>query len=146
MHWWWLIIATGLAFGEIILPGIFLLWLAIAAAITAFLSWLIPGLNAAVAIQLVIFAIFSVIAIYVGRGVIRRNPSQSSDPQLNNRTARLIGEIATVIESNGHGQGRIIIGDGSWPAEGQNLTVGSVVKIVSVNGTILQVEPVQEKG
>ncbi|WP_435593901.1 NfeD family protein, partial [Sphingobium phenoxybenzoativorans] len=33
-HWWWMILAVLLGIGEIIIPGVFLIWVAIAAALT----------------------------------------------------------------------------------------------------------------
>ena len=41
-HWVWLIAATVLAIAELAVPGVFLIWLAAAAAITGFLTLVFP--------------------------------------------------------------------------------------------------------
>ncbi len=142
-HWWWLVIAVGLAIAEIVAPGIFLIWLAAAAGLTGFLTWLMPGATAFVGVQMVIFAVLAFGSVYVGRTIVRRNPTVSSDPMLNNRGARLIGEIGTVVEPITGGTGRVQIGDSPWAASGPDAAAGERVRIMGVEGTRLKVEPVQ---
>jgi membrane protein implicated in regulation of membrane protease activity len=37
-HWWWLVLGLVLAIAEIIVPGVFLIWIGAAAIITGLLS------------------------------------------------------------------------------------------------------------
>lgn len=142
-HWWWLIVATALAIMEIVAPGIFMIWLAAAAGLTGFLIWLLAGLHPAIGLQLVIFAVLAFGSIYIGRTIMRRNPTVSSDPMLNNRAARLIGEIATVVEPIVGGAGRVQVADSPWSATGPDTAVGQKVRVTGVEGTRLKVEPVE---
>ena len=54
----------------------------------------------------------------VGRRHYERNPVPSSDPLLNDRTARLIGQKVTVVEAIENGEGRVRVGDSVWAARG----------------------------
>ena len=144
-HWWWLIVAVGLAIAEILAPGIFLIWLAVAAGITGFLTWLFP-VPASVGFQMVTFAVLALGSVYIGRTLIRRHPSGTSDPVLNNRAGRLIGEVGTVVESIVSGRGRVQIGDSPWPATGPDVSAGERVRVIGVDGTRLKVEPYFHSG
>ena len=44
-HWWWLIAGALLAILEIFLPGIFMIWIAMAAAATGIVLLLLPDLT-----------------------------------------------------------------------------------------------------
>lgn len=142
-HWWWLVAAVVLAIAEIIAPGIFLIWLAAAAGLTGFLVWLFSAVQPSIGVQLVVFAVLAFGSIYLGRMLMRRNPGVSADPLLNNRAARLVGEVATVIEPISGGSGRVQIADSPWPASGADAPAGTKVRIVGVDGTRLRVEPLQ---
>lgn len=137
-HWWWLIFAVMLGIGEIILPGIFLIWIAVAAAATGLLSFLLP---IGPAVQMVIFALLCLLATWAGRRWYADNPVVSSDPLLNDRTARLIGEIVTVVERIENGRGRVRVDDGVWSCRGSDAAVGSRVRIVGADASVLIVEP-----
>jgi membrane protein implicated in regulation of membrane protease activity len=137
-HWWWLIAAVTLGAAEILAPGFFLIWLAAAAAVTGLLT-VILGLHEPV--QFGLFAIAAVAGIYAARRWLRSNPIVSSDPLLNDRIARLIGEIVIVTEAIEAGHGRVRVADGMWSARGPDSAVGTKVRIVGAEGTTLIVEP-----
>lgn len=136
--WWWLTLALLLGIAEIVVPGFFLIWLAAAAAFVAVATFLF-GLS--IPLQAVAFAVAAVTAVYAGRTVLKRNPGVSSDPHLNDRTARLIGETVLVVEAIAGGSGRVKVGDGIWTAAGPDALAGARVRIVGAKGTILLVEP-----
>jgi membrane protein implicated in regulation of membrane protease activity len=138
-QWLWLIGATLLAIAELIVPGLFLIWIAAAAAATAVAAMLgIP-----VAFQFALFALFSIGAVHSGRRLYARNPVESSDPLLNDRTARLIGRTVTVVSPIEHGEGRVRVGDSIWPCRGPDASEGSHVRIVGTESNCLRVEPIQ---
>jgi membrane protein implicated in regulation of membrane protease activity len=137
-HWWWLIAAVVLGGAEILAPGFFLIWLAAAALLTGLLT-MILGLP--LSAQLGLFAIAAVAGIYAARRWLRSNPIVSSDPLLNDRVARLIGEIVIVTEAIEAGRGRVRVADGMWSARGPDSPVGTKVRVVGAEGTTLLVEP-----
>lgn len=136
---WW-IAAVALAVAEIVLPGIFLIWLALAAAITGAIMWLF---DLPVLIGFGIFVIAAIGSVYVGRNVYRRNAAEP-DPLLNHRGARMIGARVTVCEPIVAGRGRVAAGDGSWLAQGPDMAAGTVATVVSVEGNVLSVMPAAE--
>jgi len=135
-RWAWWIAAALLAAAEIVVPGIFLIWLAIAAAVTGVVVVLFapPTL-----VEFAVFAVAAVGSIYVGRTIYRRSETPP-DPLLNDRAARLIGTRVTICEAVTASKGRATVGDGSWPARGPDMAVGTVATVVSVDGNTLVVE------
>ena len=137
-HLTWLSIGVLLCIAEMILPGVFLLWLGIAALATGLIALILPiGLP----VQLALFAILSIASVLVGRRWSGSREIASDDPLLNDRTARLIGEQATLASAIVGGEGRATVGDSVWIARGPDLPAGTRVRIVGANGTVLEVEP-----
>ncbi|HEX7858609.1 MAG TPA: NfeD family protein [Sphingobium sp.] len=138
----WMVFAVLLAIGEIVLPGIFLIWIAIAAAITGGIAWAAPlGLPG----QILIFAVLCLIATWGGRRWYRDNPVASSDPLLNDRAARLVGRQVIVVEAIVGGEGRVRIDDGTWSAVGPDAAVGARLLVVGSSGTTLTVVQAPEE-
>jgi len=139
VQWLWLVGAAILAILEIFVPGVFLVWIAAAAALTGVVAALLPlGLP----FQLVLFALFAIASVYVGRRQYERNLVPTDDPLLNDRVARLIGQIVTVETAIADGSGRVRVGDGVWNARGPDAATGARVRVVGGQGTCLTVEPV----
>jgi membrane protein implicated in regulation of membrane protease activity len=132
----WLIAALVLGIAELAVPGVFLVFLAIAAAFTGVMALAFPDLP--VAVQLVAW---SVVAVTIGKRWYRDYPVEGGDPLLNDRAARLIGQIVIVETALVGGQGRVLVGDGSWPARGPDAAVGTRVRIVAVMDGAVAVEP-----
>lgn len=135
-HWWWLVLAALLGIAEVILPGVFLIWIAVAAAITGLVALALP---IGIPEQILIFAGLCVAAAWGGRRWYAANPVDSADPNLNDRTARLIGETVTVVEAITGGEGRVKVGDSIWTARGDDAAVGGRVRVVGAEGTVLRV-------
>ena len=138
-QWVWLIAATVLAVAELIVPGVFLIWLAAAAGITGIAAALIPM---PVGVQIGLFAILSLLAFMVGRRWYRRNPVYSEDPLLNDRAARLIGETVVVVSAIENGRGRVSVRDTVWSAIGPDAEAGAKVMVVGSEGNCLRVQPI----
>ena len=137
-HWWWLIAGALLAILEIFLPGIFMIWIAIAAAATGIVVLLLPDLGFPA--QAIIFAILAFAAVFTGRIYYARNPVPTSDDKLNERASRLIGQVVTVETAIENGKGRVNVGDGVWNARGPDLPAGASAVIVAADGTLLTVD------
>ncbi|MBH1999286.1 MAG: NfeD family protein, partial [Sphingomonadaceae bacterium] len=116
-HWGWLVFAALLGIAEVMIPGVFLIWIAIAAAITGLVALALP---IALPAQLLLFAALSIAAVWGGRRWYVDNPVASTDPLLNDRTARLIGQSVTVVEAISGGEGRVKVGDSVWTARGED--------------------------
>lgn len=137
--WWWLALAVVLAIAEIVTPGVFLIFVAAAAAITGAIAMLLP---VPIAVQFLAFAALCLLSVAVGRRWYAGSERPSQDPLLNDRVARMIGETATLAEPMRNGRGRARIGDSVWDCSGPDLDAGAAVRIVGARGSVLEVEPV----
>jgi membrane protein implicated in regulation of membrane protease activity len=138
-HWFWLSLGLILGVAEMVAPGFFLMWLGLAALTVGVLDYFLP---ITVAYQVAMFAILSVLAVFAGKKFLQDNPIESDDPKLNDRGARLTGEIVTVVEAISNGNGRVKVGDSVWSARGTNAAEGSQVRVTGADGAVLLVEAV----
>lgn len=140
-QWWWLLGAAVLGILEIVAPGIFLIWLGAAAALTGIAVAIVPM---PLPMQLALFGFLAIAAVMGGKRHYERNPVGSSDPLLNDRTARLIGQQVEVVTAISNGEGRVRVGDSVWAARGPDAPVGARVRVVGAQGTCLTVQPQPE--
>jgi membrane protein implicated in regulation of membrane protease activity len=135
--WLWLIGGVLLLILELIAPGFFLVFIGAAAIATGFFAVLL-GLG--LVPQLALFALYSVIAVMVGRRFYNVRGIESVDPLLNDRGARLIGRSVLAITDIDEHSGRVRVGDGEWNARGGPAESGQRVRITGVEGNCLIVE------
>ena len=143
--WNWMLLGFILLCLEIFAPGVFLLWIGIAALIVgsaslllwdaAFWTW---------QVQVLIFLVLSLASAYVGKKLVRDRETASDQPLLNNRGAQMIGRTATLAEPIKEGRGRIKLGDTTWRVSGPDLPAGAQVRVIGAADTDLElvVEPV----
>ncbi|MCY0096557.1 NfeD family protein [Hoeflea ulvae] len=137
---WWII---GLVFLglEILIPGVFLLWIGLAAIIVGALSFPLWGTQVwGWQLQVLIFAVLAVVMALVGRKLTGSN-AESDQPMLNRRTEGLVGRTATLQDAINDGKGRIRLDDTTWIVEGPELPAGARVRIVAAQAGSLTVEP-----
>lgn len=130
--WWgWAILAAIVALGELHAPGIYLIWIALGAALTAGATAIWP---LHISYQLEIFAAASVLSCVLGYFVYR-GVANPSGPPLNERDRLMIGMHGTVANALGNGQGKVRLGDSVWLAEGPNLPEGTPIVVTAVRGS-----------
>jgi membrane protein implicated in regulation of membrane protease activity len=136
--WLWMIGGVVLLAAEILAPGIFLVFVGAAAVATGIFALLFGlGLPA----QLALFALYTFVAVMIGRRFYANANTDSSDPLLNDRAARLVGRVVTVVEAVDSGGGRVRVGDSEWSARGGPAAAGERVRVTGVDGNCLNVEP-----
>ncbi|MDF7775978.1 NfeD family protein [Sphingomonas sp. AOB5] len=135
----WLALAAVLAIIELVMPGIFLVFIAAGAAVTGLIALVLPM---PIFVEIGIFAVASSVAVAIGRRWYLKSPVPSSDPLLNDRVARLIGQTVTVSHAIVSGEGRVRVGDGEWPARGSDAPTGARVRVTGARDGSLDVEPV----
>ncbi|WP_353204765.1 NfeD family protein [Sphingomonas sp.] len=135
----WLAAALILLIAELALPGFFLIFLGVGAALIGVITLLVPGVP--ILLQAVSFAALTGGAVALGWRWYRGSKHASADPLLNDRAARLIGKRVEVCNAIIDGEGRVTVGDGAWSATGPDAGVGTTVRIVGANGSVLRVEP-----
>jgi inner membrane protein len=136
-YWVWLSLGLILGAIEMLAPGFFLMWLGLAAIIVGLLTLALP---ISLPLQVALFAILSVLTVYAGKKFLKDNPIESTDPMLNDRGARLTGEIVTVVEAIVDGRGRVKVGDTEWSARGLDAKAGTKVRVTGADGAVLLVE------
>lgn len=142
--WSWWIAGLALLALEMIMPGMFLIWFGVGALATGLFSLMFWGDSFwPWQVQFLCFAIFSVIAILLGRKLVRSDASRSDEPLLNQRTASLVGRTAILEDAILEGRGRIQLDGTFWPVTGPDLAAGKRIKIVSARGSDLTVEEIQ---
>jgi len=137
-HWAWLALGLALAAAEMAIPGVFLIWMAGAAIITGLLAWLLP---IGVPMQILIFAVLAIVAVYSGRRYLRSHPIVEVDPRMNQRGARAVGETVVVTQAIDGGSGRVKLGDSEWIAKGPDAAPGTRMRVSGADGAVLMVEP-----
>ena len=137
--WYWWVAAAVFLVLEILLPGIFFLWLGIAAGIVGIVALVVPSMTWPY--QIALFAVLSVAAVLLARVYIKKRPVESDQPMLNRRGEQFVGRVVTLSDPIENGRGRATIGDSAWSVEGDDLPAGTKVKIVGVEGIVLKVEP-----
>jgi membrane protein implicated in regulation of membrane protease activity len=139
--WNWMVLGMVLLAAEILLPGVMLLWIGIAALIVGALSL---GLwNLAVwswQVQVLVFLALSLASAVIGRRIVARRQDDTDQPLLNRRGEQLIGRTATLTEPIRESYGRIHVGDTVWRVTGPDLPAGTRVRVVGVRDMDLVVE------
>ena len=136
-HWLWLIVAAVLGIAELVVPGVYLIWIGLAALITGLATLLLP---LPVVAQFALFAVTAFATVYAGRRYLRENPIVSDDPKLNDRGARLVGAIVTAVEPVDSAHGRVKVGDSVWSARGADAAIGDRLRVTGSDGSVLLVE------
>jgi inner membrane protein len=136
--WGWFVLAALLIGLEMLAPGAFMIWLGLAAAATGLVNLLHPlGWPTA----LLVFAVLGVLFAWIGRRISARVDARDKGQHfLNRRADALVGQTFTLSEPIVNGEGRIRIGDTVWHIKGPEAGVGTMIKVVRVEGGRLVVE------
>ena len=138
-HWAWFVAAGIFLLLELMLPGVFFIWLAVAGVITGLADYLF-GLPWQA--ELVLFAALSVVAVLAGRRFYRGPGMEPADnPHLNRRQMGYVGRSFTLHQPIADGRGKLTIEDTVWDIEGPDLPAGTRVKVTAVQGVNLIVTP-----
>lgn len=140
--WHWLAFGGILGVFEILVPGFVLIWLGLAAIAVGLLLLAWPDMI--FAYQLLAYAGFSVLSVFVWFYWLKRGPVESDKPTLNRRAEQLIGRRAPVVDAIVNGRGRVKLGDGTWTVAGPDLPAGHMVEIIGADGALLKVEPTDD--
>jgi membrane protein implicated in regulation of membrane protease activity len=136
--WNWFIIGGVLLALEVALPGTFMLWLGLAAIATGVLSFILP---LSWQIQIVVFAVLSVISVLIGRRIMPGVHVDSDKPFLNRRADAFVGRVFTLDEPIVSGNGRVRVDDTTWRVTGPDCPAGTKVRVERADGATLYVAP-----
>jgi membrane protein implicated in regulation of membrane protease activity len=137
-QWVWWVAAGVLLLLELLAPGVFFIWLAIAAVVTGVadmalhLSWQAEAL---------LFAAISILSVFAGRALLKRHGGGLTDqPFLNKRTQGFVGQVFTLKEPIRDGRGKLTIDDTVWDVTGPDMPAGARAKVTGTDGLRLMVE------
>jgi membrane protein implicated in regulation of membrane protease activity len=138
--WWgWVVFAGVLALAELHVPGSYLVWIALGAALTGAVD---AAFGVSLEGQLATFAVASALSCILGYFVYRR---VRGEVPLNERSLAMVGTRGTVCEAFFNGHGKVRLGDGVWLADGSDLAQGTPVVVSAVRGTRLVVQAVEPR-
>jgi membrane protein implicated in regulation of membrane protease activity len=137
--WLWFVLAAIFLLIELTVPGVFMLWLGLAAIMVGVIS-----LGAALSwqAQLIVFAVLSIACIPAWRYFARKVEKPADRPFLNRRAEGYVGRVFTLDKPIVGGVGTIRIEDTVWRVSGPDLPSGSRVKVARTDGGELAVEAV----
>jgi membrane protein implicated in regulation of membrane protease activity len=136
--WFWYIVGLVLLIGELLAPGIFLLWLALAAGLTG-------GINSIFGLgwqaELAVFAVLSVLLVLASWNyVMKQRRPKSDQPDLNQRQTGYVGRRTTLLQAISNGRGKVKIDDTVWDVSGPDMAQGTAVVVTGVTGATLEVK------
>ncbi|HER19727.1 MAG TPA: NfeD family protein [Chromatiales bacterium] len=138
-YWHWLVLGLALMALEMLAPSTFFLWMGLAAMTVGGLLWLVPDLS--LQLQIILFAVLSIVAIGLGRRYLKRHPVETDRPTLNVRGAQGVGRVLTLDAPIVNGVGRVRMDDTLWKVLGPDLPAGTRIEVIGVEGTSLRVRP-----
>lgn len=134
--WNWLILGLALIGVEVLAPGVFMLWLGLAALLVGLLSFVV---DMSWQTQILLFAIFAAVAAPIWRGLARRGKRETASPFLNRRADALVGRVFTLERPIQDGSGTVRIDDTVWRVNGPDAPAGSRIRVVRADGATLTV-------
>jgi len=135
--WNWLILGVALMAVETFAPGVFMLWLGLAALIVGLLSF---GIAWSWQTQVIVFAALAIAMVPLWRHFARRHERPTDAPFLNRRAEGLVGRVFTLEKPISDGIGAVRIDDTIWRVAGPDAPSGSRVKVTRADGASLTVE------
>ncbi|MBN9587209.1 MAG: NfeD family protein [Afipia sp.] len=135
--WNWLILGVVLMAIETFAPGVFMLWLGLAALIVGVLSF---GIVWSWQAQVIAFAALAIAMVPLWRYYSGHNAKPTDKPFLNKRAEGFVGRVFTLDKPIVDGVGTVKIDDTVWRVSGPDAPAGSQVKVVGADGASLRVE------
>lgn len=133
----WLAAGLSMLIAEVVAPGVFLMWLGLAAIATGGVTL---AARWAFAWQCALFAVLAPVLVLVGRRMVRARVAHVNTPH-----SGLVGRRATALAFEGD-EGRVRIGDSDWPARlppgTEAPAPGTALRVQDVSGLVLLVEHV----
>lgn len=140
LFWHWFALAITLAIFDVLFGANFLfVWCGLSAALVGVLKFIFPGMIWEY--QLLIFGIGMLASLVVWRQYVKHRATQSLQiPTLNRRAEQYIGRIFTLHAAIENGRGKVKVDDSLWQVTGEEMPIGTKVRVIAVEGIVLKVE------
>lgn len=137
--WSWIVLGIVLLVFDIFAPGVFMLWIGIAALIVGALSLALWEASYwAWQTQVLLFLLLALISAYIGKRLMGARRQTGDQPLLNRRGEQMVGRTATLAEPIREGRGRIQLGDTFWRVSGPDLPAGARVRVIAATESDLE--------
>ena len=129
--WGWIIVGAAIAGLEILVPGMYLLWIGLGAVAVGVVLARYPELS--LAWQMLVFAVSMVSSIGIGFWIQRRSGTTREARLLNREMKQMIGQTYVAVGPFVVGRGRIKVHDSSYAAvSDEAIAAGDIVKVVAI--------------
>ena len=136
--WTWWILACILLILELLAPGVFLVWLGVAAAAVGVIELFV---DMPWQMEIALFGAFSLALVIICRPwVLKRQNIDTDQPNLNQRMNDYIGRKFVLERAIVNGRGAVKIDDTIWDVLGPDQKQGVWVKVTGIDGLRLTVE------
>lgn len=130
--WGWIVVGVILVGLEILVPGVFLLWVGLGAIAVGLILSLAPDLP--VAWQALVFAGSMLSSLSLGFWVQRRSGRDTGARMLNREMQDMIGQRYVATSAFVAGRGRIRVRDTSYAAvSDDDVAAGDIVEVVALS-------------
>ncbi len=140
--WSWFIGGLILLIGEVLISGTFLVWFGLAAMLvgTVTLVFLNDVSWWPWQTQMVVFGILSLLFVLGGKKLFPTNRHDDMASKMNDPLGRFQGHEGMLEEPIVNGAGRVRLGDTTWRVRGNDLPVGTKIRVTGSDGSSLIVE------
>ena len=138
----WLVLAIIMAVTEAVTVQLVSIWF-VAGAVAACITSLITD---NIVIQIAVFVAVTAIALIVTRPIVKKMKDKKPEPTNSDRCIGERGVVITAID-NSAAVGQVRVGSSVWTArsaDGSPIPDGASVKVISIEGVKLIVEPIHE--
>lgn len=136
--WYWVIAGVVLMGLEILLPGVFLLWIGLGALVVGMVLLAVPDLT--LGWQLLLFAASMLTSIGTGFWIQRRGRSEQHERPLNQELQGLVGRRLAATSDFAQGRGRVRVGDTTYAAQCEApVAAGDTVRVTAIESGRLHV-------
>ena len=137
--WNWMVLGFALLALEILVPGVFLLWIGLAALVVGALSLLLWDLGFWVwQTQVLVFLALALVLAFTGKKIMTGRGDATDQPLLNRRAEQFVGRTATLAAPIENGRGKLHLDDTIWRITGPDLPAGSRVRVAGVGQSDLE--------
>lgn len=133
-HWGWIVLGVILCAGEILTPGVFLIWIGLAMVVTGILVAIIPM---SFAVALLVFCAFAIALVFLGRKFYGGSDKDGDQPFLNRRADGLVGRLFTLQDAIKGGEGAIVVNDTRWKVRGPDMPAGTRIRVTGVEDALV---------
>lgn len=134
VSWWWLVAGVLLCAAEAVAPGMFLLWIGLAAIATGLV---LSVVSLSLPWALLLFGVLAIVSLLLGRKFYGSRDSAGDQPFLNRRAEGLVGRSFILSDPIRQGEGRIRVNDAQWVVRGPDMPAGTKIKVIGVEDAMV---------